>query len=109
MSAMLARSAENIYWMGRYLERSANLCRNLFVAEQLTVEIRGLAPNEAIQFWHGFQKVYPGSPRHKPFSDVDKAMQSGMHSFLLGTKNALSVVNSIRKRKRERQGRYGSI
>ena len=96
MSAMLARSAENIYWMGRYLERSANLCRNLFVAEQLTVEIRGLAPNEAIQFWHGFQKVYPGSPRHKPFSDVDKAMQSGMHSFLLGTKNALSVVNSIR-------------
>lgn len=95
MSAMLARSAENIYWMGRYLERSANLCRNLFVAEQLTVEIRGLASNEAIEFWHGFQKVYPGSPHHKPFADVDKAMQAGMHSFLLGTKNALSVVNSI--------------
>lgn len=95
MSAMLSRSAENTYWMGRYLERAANLCRSLFVAEQLTVEIRGLAPDHAVAFWAGFQHVFPGSPKIQKFVDVDDARMFGLHSYLLGTNNTLSVVSSI--------------
>ena len=95
MSAMLSRSAENIYWMGRYLERAANLCRSLFVAEQLTVEIRGLAPEQAVDFWSGFQHVFPDSTTTEAFTDVDEARMFGLHSYLLGTNNTLSVVSSI--------------
>jgi len=95
MSAMLSRSAENIYWMGRYLERAANLCRSLFVAEQLTVEIRGLAADQAIAFWAGFEHVFPGSPPIAEYSDVDDARMFGLHSYLLGQNNRLSVAASI--------------
>jgi uncharacterized alpha-E superfamily protein len=95
MIAMLSRSAENIYWMGRYLERAANLCRNLFVAEQLTVEIRGLAADQAIAFWAGFEHVFPGSPPIGEHADVDSARMFGLHSYLLGKNNTLSVASSI--------------
>jgi len=93
MSVMLSRSAENIYWMGRYLERGANLCRMLQVAEQLTVEIRGLAPEAASRFWRDFAKVFPGSPNVD--GSVDDVRLAGLHALLLGRDNSLSVATSI--------------
>jgi uncharacterized alpha-E superfamily protein len=93
MSIMLSRSAENIYWMGRYLERASNLCRMLQVAEQLTVEIRGLVPDVAVDFWAGFAKVYPGSPEVS--GDVDEVRVAGLHTWLLGRRSTLSVATSI--------------
>ena len=93
MSVMLSRSAENIYWMGRYLERASNLCRMLQVAEQLTVEIRGLAPTSAVEFWAAFSRVYPGSPAVD--GDVDEVRLAGLHMWLLGRGNTLSVATSI--------------
>ncbi len=95
MSVMLSRSAENIYWMGRYLERAANLCRMLQVAEQLTVEIRGLAPDQAVEFWAGFADVFPGSPPVGEGVDVDAARMAGLHAWFLGQGNTLSVATSI--------------
>ena len=50
MRGMLSRAGENIYWMGRYVERSAEICRMLQVGEQLTVELRGLSPEMACGF-----------------------------------------------------------
>jgi uncharacterized alpha-E superfamily protein len=95
MSVMLSRSAENIYWMGRYLERGGNLCRMLLVAEQLTVEIRGLAASRVTEFWEAFADVFPGSPRLPASLDVDAARIAGLHSWLLGRENTLSVALSI--------------
>jgi len=93
MSVMLSRSAENIYWMGRYLERAANLCRMLQVAEQLTVEIRGLEPEAATRFWSDFSYVFPGSPPVR--GGVDEVRFAGLHAWLLGQGNTLSVATSI--------------
>ena len=96
MSVMLSRSAENIYWMGRSLERGAALCRMLQVAGQLTVEIRGLAPRDAAAFWAGFSNVYPGSPvLDAETLDVDEAEAFGLQTWLLGRGNQLSVATSI--------------
>jgi uncharacterized alpha-E superfamily protein len=95
MSVMLSRSAENIYWMGRYLERGGNLCRMLLVAEQLTVEIRGLAPSRTTEFWEAFADVFPGSPRLQESLDVDAVRMAGLHSWLLGPENEFSVASSI--------------
>ena len=61
MRGMLSRAGENIYWMGRYVERSAEICRMLQVGEQLTVELRGLSPEMACSFWRQLQAIYPGS------------------------------------------------
>jgi len=93
MSVMLSRSAENIYWMGRYLERAAHLCRMLQVAEQLTVEIRGLEPISATRFWADFSRVFPGSPEVE--GSIDEVRMAGLHTWLLGQGNTLSVATSI--------------
>ena len=62
MRGMLSRAGENIYWMGRYVERSAEICRMLQVGEQLTVELRGLSPEMACSFWRQLQAI-PASVR----------------------------------------------
>ena len=95
MSAMLARSAENIYWMGRYLERAAFLCRSLKVAEQLSVEIRGLAPDAIMTYWSGFSAMAPGAPVIECDGSVDDLIEGSIRSWLLGEGNTLSVATSI--------------
>ena len=94
MSAMLARSAENIYWMGRYLERAAFLCRSLKVAEQLSVEIRGLAPDAIMTYWSGFSAMAPGAPVIECDGSVDDLIEGSIRSWLLGEGNTLSVATS---------------
>ena len=48
MIGMLARAAENIYWLGRYIERAESVARMLQIVEQLSIEIRGLDPKLAV-------------------------------------------------------------
>ncbi|MCH2141606.1 MAG: alpha-E domain-containing protein [Phycisphaerales bacterium] len=96
MTAMLSRSAENIYWMGRYLERAAFLCRSLKVAEQLSVEIRGLAPDAIRSYWSGFSAMAPAAPVIDTSGSVDELIEGSIRSWLLGEGNTLSVATSIR-------------
>ena len=56
---MLSRSAQGLYWMGRYLERTANLCRLL----QLQVEALVDRPIPEIHF--GWRRIY-GSLKRSP-------------------------------------------
>ena len=56
---MLSRSAQGLYWMGRYLERTANLCRLL----QLQVEALVDRPIPEIHF--GWRRIY-GSLNRSP-------------------------------------------
>ena len=42
---MLARVAENIYWMARYLERAEDMARLISVTANLTLDLpKGLSP-----------------------------------------------------------------
>ncbi len=98
MRGMLSRAAENIYWMGRYVERSAEICRMLQVGEQLTVELRGLSPEMACSFWRQLQDIYPGSiAPDVSGSDVDEVSLSYVWCYLVGPGNDLSVASSIRR------------
>ena len=98
MRGMLSRAAENIYWMGRYVERSAEICRMLNVGEQLTVELRGLSPEMACQFWRQLQNIYPGSMAPDiEGNDVDEVSLSYLWGYLVGSGNDLSVASSIRR------------
>jgi uncharacterized alpha-E superfamily protein len=95
---MLSRAAENIYWMGRYVERSAEICRMLVVGEQLTVEMRGLSPDLACQFWRQLKSIYPGSIAPEVTEDdVDAVSHSYLWAYLVGPDNDLSVASSIRR------------
>lgn len=43
---MLSRTAENLYWMGRYMERAENMARILDVSQRLAVQGRAAAQSE---------------------------------------------------------------
>ena len=58
---MLSRSAQGLYWMGRYLERAGQLCRLL----QLQVEALVDRPVSEIHF--GWRRLYSVLDREPPF------------------------------------------
>ena len=60
---MLSRSAQGLYWMGRYLERAGHLCRLL----QLQVEALVDRPVSEIHF--GWRRIYAVLDRDPPFGD----------------------------------------
>lgn len=57
---MLARSAESLYWMGRYLERAERLCRLLQLQSEALVD----RPLAEIHF--GWQRIYLSIGRQPP-------------------------------------------
>lgn len=57
---MLARSAESLYWMGRYLERAERLCRLLQLQSEALVD----RPLQEIHF--GWQRIYLSIGRQPP-------------------------------------------
>ena len=71
---MLSRSAQGLYWMGRYLERAAHLCRLM----QLQVETLVDRPLREIHF--GWNRVYgsmnqsPPAGALEPFGNDDYAL-----------------------------------
>ncbi|MCH2137151.1 MAG: alpha-E domain-containing protein [Phycisphaerales bacterium] len=96
MSRMLARAAENMYWMGRYLERSAGLCRKLEVARNVAVEVGGLDPDATLRFLQDMALLYPGSGTIASGQSVHETLESLLDSYLLGHGNDLSVAVSLR-------------
>ncbi len=62
---MLSRSAQGLYWMGRYLERAEHLCRLL----QLQTEALVDRPIPEIHF--GWSRVYNSVSRQPPMGDLD--------------------------------------
>ena len=58
---MLSRSAQGLYWMGRYLERTGHLCRLL----RLQVEALVDRPIPEIHF--GWRRIYASLDRRPPF------------------------------------------
>ena len=58
---MLSRSAQGLYWMGRYLERADHLCRLLELQVEALVDL----PVPEIQF--GWRRLYAIVDRQPPF------------------------------------------
>ena len=97
MLGMLARAAENIYWLGRYIERAESVARMLQIVEQLSIEIRGLDPKLALSIWDDLLRIYPGSGVEPPGTDDPDAMADAfIRAFLISSANPLSLAYSIR-------------
>lgn len=62
---MLSRSAQSLYWLGRYLERAEHLCRLL----QLQVE--ALVDRPLSEIYFGWSRLYAGLSRQPPGGDLE--------------------------------------
>src|SRR4051812_15069883 len=54
---MLARDADSVYWMSRYIERSEHVARLLLVNSNLLIDVGDLAPSLQQQQWHSVLTV----------------------------------------------------
>ena len=57
---MLARSAQGLYWMGRYLERTDHLCR------QLQLQTEALVDRPIEEIYAGWNRIYRSLDRQPP-------------------------------------------
>ncbi len=86
---LLARYAENIFWLARYMERAENLARVLDVQDAFARDSRG-ATN-----WASIVQLYADEKEF--FTRYDKAnTESVVHFYLLDAENPNSVVSQIR-------------
>ena len=67
---MLARSAQGLYWMGRYLERAEHLCRLLRLQAEALVD----RPIREIHF--GWRRLYGSMNRQPPFGGIELDSES---------------------------------
>ena len=61
---MLARSAQGLYWMGRYLERAQHLCR------LLRLQVEALVDRPVEEIHYGWSRIYAGLGRQPPGGDL---------------------------------------
>ena len=57
---MLSRSAQGLYWMGRYLERTQHLCR------LLELQAAALVDRPVREIYFGWQRIYSSMSRQPP-------------------------------------------
>ena len=62
---MISRSAQGLYWMGRYFERAEHLCRLL----RLQVEV--LVDRPVAEIYFGWSRIYTALGRQPPWGDLD--------------------------------------
>ena len=62
---MLARSAQGLYWMGRYLERADHLCR------MLQLQAEALVDRPIAEIYNGWNRIYSCLDRQPPGARPD--------------------------------------
>ena len=60
---MLARDADSVYWMARYIERAEHIARVLWVNSNLLVDVGDLAPALQDRQWESVLTIFhAGNP-----------------------------------------------
>ncbi len=103
---MLSRTASNLYWMSRYIERAENTARILDVTYRMSLLLR--APELLDQEWFAplniTGSVYPFSGRH-----AIVCAEQVMHYVALDGDNPASICSCIRQARENARAVRGTI
>ncbi len=99
---MLSRVAENLYWLGRYLERAENVARLADVSHHVSVE-SGIEPAADQQTWSAVIVTTGAAERFEAAQAADPTITAGEFLILsLDNPNSLrSTVGNARRIARE--------
>ena len=89
MINLLARYAENIFWMARYMERAENLARILEVHETFSRDIHGYKNWHSIIRLNGDDKTF--SSRY-----AEATAENVVHFYVLDSQNPTSIISAVR-------------
>ena len=93
---MLARVADTLYWMSRYIERAEHIARTLAVNAELLTDIGDMAPHFRQRLWHSILLLTdldaPAPTADGP--DLDRSVSLRM---TLDPENPNSIVSCVTK------------
>ncbi len=89
---MLSRVAENLFWIGRYVERAENIARLVDAARRMTA-----LPSEANAGSNEWASVLIAAGAHEVFGDALGRVDSGaaIHRLIFDTTNPSSVRSTL--------------
>ncbi|HEY8381543.1 MAG TPA: alpha-E domain-containing protein [Microvirga sp.] len=87
-NVLLARAAENLFWLGRYLERAENLARILEVNATFDRDIQGM------QNWLPVLRLHRDEARFLATHDAASA-DAVLYFYILDRENPTSIVSAI--------------
>jgi uncharacterized alpha-E superfamily protein len=94
---MLSRTAENLYWMGRYIERAENMARVLDVSQRLAVQGRAQSGNRSE--WQAVLAILSAEQLYA--ENHGEPTQEGVTAFLAVDRNNPSSIWSCVRAARE--------
>lgn len=89
---MLARVADHVYWMGRYVERAEHAARLVIVSSNLLTDVGDLAPELQDELWHSVPEVMR---LEEPAEDDQPLVRRIGRYMALNELNRGSIVHSI--------------
>lgn len=90
---MLSRTAENLYWTGRYMERAENMARILDVSHRIALQRAGAAAGESD--WQAVLDILGHGPRFAAkYDTLSSAAVTAFFTF--DADNPASIYSSVR-------------
>src|SRR5438874_12274118 len=96
---MLARVAESMYWMNRYIERAEHLARLILVNSNVLIDIGDLAPRLEQQLWQGVLRVMHldhSETADKLLADDDVAARVSQYMTIDADNGPLACLSTAR-------------
>jgi uncharacterized alpha-E superfamily protein len=98
---MLARDADGIYWMSRYIERSEHVARLLLVNANFLIDVGDLAPRMQNRLWQNIYSIL----RLPPPEDHDQPLAEQVKkSFTLDDSNPNSLLSCLSRARENARG-----
>ncbi len=98
---MLARDADSVYWMARYIERSEHVARILWVNSNLLVDVGDLAPSLQDRQWESVLTIFHAGRPEKPTGPIAVWMRQFM---TFAHENPNSIVTCLTRARENARG-----
>jgi uncharacterized alpha-E superfamily protein len=99
---MMARDADSMFWMSRYIERAEHVARLLLVNSNQLIDVGDLAPKLLQQQWQSVLTIMRTDPPAGPEGGRDIGLRIAQHMTFNGenTNSLLSCVSKARENAR---------
>jgi uncharacterized alpha-E superfamily protein len=102
---MLARDADSMYWMSRYVERAEHVARLLLVNTSVLIDVGDLAPAMLVQHWQGLLNILRLPPLADPPEDDQRGIAARVAQHLtLDQDNHNSIVSCLTRARENARG-----
>jgi uncharacterized alpha-E superfamily protein len=102
---MLARDADSMYWMSRYVERAEHVARLLLVNTSVLIDVGELPPAMLVQHWQGLLHILRLPQLPDPPADDQRGIAARVAQHLtLDQDNPNSIVSCLTRARENARG-----